>query len=131
MNNKLRLVINNNFDKREVFFIKKELRSILNLYAQKVSSGDWKDYGLSINKKEVTFDIYQRSSDKPIYRISKNLNPKRKDEKFYILDRNGLIVKKSENLDSLIKKVEWNRLRLIKLSRFSDFFIILPDLSNI
>ena len=56
MNNKLRLVINNNFDKREVFFIKKELRSILNLYAQKVSSGDWKDYGLSINKKEVTFD---------------------------------------------------------------------------
>ena len=56
--------------------------------------------------KEVTFDIYQRSSDKPIYRISKNLNPKRKDEKFYILDRNGFIVKKSENLDSLIKKVE-------------------------
>ena len=97
-----------------LFFIKNELRSILNLYAQKVSSGDWKDYGLSINKKEVTFDIYQRSSDKPIYRISKNLNPKRKDEKFYILDRNGLIVKKSENLDSLIKKVEWNRLRLIK-----------------
>ena len=39
---------------------------------------------------------------------------KRKDEKFYILDRNGSIVKKSENLDSLIKKVEWNRLRLIK-----------------
>ena len=114
MNNKLRLIINNNFDKREVFFIKKELRSILNLYAQKVSLGDWKDYGLSINKKEVTFDIYQRSSDTPIYRISKNLNPKRKDEKFYILDRNGSIVKKSENLDSLIKKVEWNRLRLIK-----------------
>ena len=114
MRNKLRLIVNNNFDKGESFFIKKELRSILNLYAKKVSSGDWKDYGLSVNKKEVTFDVYQRSSDKPIYRISKNLNPKRKDEKFYILDRNGLIVKKSENLDSLIKKVEWNRLRLIK-----------------
>ena len=114
MTNKLRLVINNNFDKKEVFFIKKELRSILNLYAQKVSLGDWKDYGLSINKKEVTFDIYQRSSEKPVYRISKNLDPKRKDEKFYILDRNGLIVKKSENLERLIKKVEWNRLRLIK-----------------
>ena len=114
MRNKLRLIVNKNFDKGESFFIKKELRSILNLYAKKVSSGDWKDYGLSVNKKEVTFDVYQRSSDKPIYRISKNLNPKRKDEKFYILDRNGLIVKKSENLDSLIKKVEWNRLRLIK-----------------
>ena len=114
MRNKLHLVVNNNFDKKESFFIKKELRSILNLYAQKVSLGDWKDYGLSINKKEVTFDIYQRSSERPIYRILKNLNPKRKDEKFYILDRNGSIVKKSENLERLIKKVEWNRLRLIK-----------------
>ena len=114
MTNKLRLVINNNFDKKEVFFIKKELRSILNLYAQKVSLGDWKDYGLSINKKEVTFDIYQRSSDTPIYRISKNLNPKRKDEKFYILDRNGKVVKKSENLDNLINKVEWTNLKLVR-----------------
>ena len=112
--NKFKLIINNRFPKKEKFFVKKELQSILNLYAKKVSSGDWKDYGLSMNKKEISFDIYQRSSDKPIYRISKNLNPKRKDEKFYILDRNGLIVKKSENLDSLIKKVEWNRLRLIK-----------------
>ena len=114
MNNKLRLIINNNFDKREVFFIKKELRSILNLYAQKVSSGDWKDYGLSINKKEVTFDIYQRSSDKPIYRISKNLNPNKKTEKFYILDKSGKIIKKSENLDNLINKIEWTKLKLVR-----------------
>ena len=114
MKNKLKLIVNNRFGKKEKFFVKKELQSILNLYARKVSAGDWKDYGLSINKREITFDIYQRSSETPIYRISKNLNPKRKDEKFYILDRNGLIVKKSENLESLIKKVDWNRLRLIK-----------------
>ena len=114
MKNKFHLIVNSNYDKKERFFVKKELRSILNLYAKKVSLGDWKDYGLSINKKEITFDVYQRASEKPIYRISKSLNPKRKDEKFYILDRNGLIVKKSENLESLIKKVDWNRLRLIK-----------------
>ena len=112
--NHLKLVINNTKKNTDIFFNKVELKLILNLYAQKVSSGDWKDYGLSINKKEVTFDIYQRSSEKPVYRISKNLDPKRKDEKFYILDRNGLIVKKSENLESLIKKVDWNKLRLVK-----------------
>ena len=114
MKNKLKLIVNNKFNKNEKFFIKKELQAILNLYAKQVSSGDWKDYGLSINKREITFDVYQRASEKPVYRISKNLRPKNKVEKFYILDRNGLIVKKSENLDSLIKKVEWNRLRLIK-----------------
>ncbi|MAV56090.1 MAG: hypothetical protein CMI79_00945 [Candidatus Pelagibacter sp.] len=112
--NKLKLVVNNRFFYKENFFIKKELKTILNLYAKKVSSGDWKDYGLSINKKEISFDVYQRASEKPIYRISKNLNPKNKTEKYYILDRNGRIIKKSENLEVLIKKIELKELKLVK-----------------
>ena len=114
MKSKLKLIVNNKFYKKEKFFIKKELQAILNLYTKKVSSGDWKDYGLSINKREITFDVYQRASEKPIYRISKNLSPKNKAEKFYILDKNGRIVKKSENLDSLINKVEWTNLKLVR-----------------
>ena len=114
MKSKLRLVVNNKLYKKEKFFFKRELQTILNLYARKVSSGDWRDYGLSINKREVTFDIYQRASEKPVYRISKNLNPKNKTEKFYILDKNGRIVKKSENLDKLINKVEWTNLKLVR-----------------
>tara|TARA_Y100000741_G_scaffold290017_1_gene230099 strand:- start:85 stop:429 length:345 start_codon:yes stop_codon:yes gene_type:complete len=114
MRNKLKLVINNRFYKKENFFIKKELQTILNLYARKVSLGDWKDYGLSINKREITFDVYQRASENPIYRISKNLNPKNKTEKFYILDKNGKVIKKSENLDSLINKVEWTKFKIVK-----------------
>ena len=112
--NKIKLVVNNRFFDKENFFIKKELKTILNLYAKKVSSGDWKDYGLSINKKEISFDVYQRASEKPIYRISKNLNPKNKTEKYYILDRNGRIIKKSENLEVLIKKIELKELKLVK-----------------
>ena len=114
MRNKLQLIVNNRLNKKEKFFVKKELQTILDLYAKKVSSGDWKDYGLSVNKKEITFDVYQRTSEKPIYRISKNLNPKNKTEKFYVLDKNGKIIKGSENLDSLIKKIEWSNLKLVK-----------------
>ena len=114
MKNRLQLIVNNRLNKKEKFFVKKELRSILNLYAKKVSAGDWKDYGLSINKKEISFDIYQRTSEKPMYRISKNLNPKRNDERFFILDRNGNIIKRSEYLETLIRRVEWTRLKLVK-----------------
>ena len=114
MKNKFRLIINNKFLKKENFFVKKELRIILNLYAKKVSSGDWKDYGLTINKKEITFDIYQRASEKPVLRISKNLHPQNKSEKFYILDANGNIINKSENLSVLINRIEWTGLKLVK-----------------
>ena len=69
----LKLVVNNknNKLKREIFFVKKELQTILNLYAKMVSNGSWKDYGLSLESKVVSFDVYQRSSEKPVFRVIK------------------------------------------------------------
>ena len=112
----LKLVVNNttkNTD-REIFFVKKELQTILNLYGKMVSNGSWRDYGVSIGPKEISFDIYQRASEKPIYRILKNLKPKNYNEKFYIKDKHGNILKKSNNLLSLIEKTRWNNLRAVK-----------------
>ena len=112
----LRLIINNDKkgNEKEEFFIKKELQCILNLYAKMVSNGSWKDYAFSSGSREVSFDVYQRSSDKPFLRITKNLKPNYLNEKFFIKDRNGNIIKKSENLNLLINKTSWNKLRLIK-----------------
>jgi hypothetical protein len=113
---KLRLIINNEFKNREKenFFVKNELRTILNLYAKMVSSGNWKDYSLTAGSREVSFDIYQRASDKPVLRILKNLKPSYFNEKFLIKDKNGNILKKSENLNNLINKINWSNLRLVK-----------------
>ena len=72
----LKLVINNRNIKRDIFFNKNELKLILNLYAEMVSGGEWKDYGLSILKKEVSFNVYHRASEFPVYKITKNLKPK-------------------------------------------------------
>ena len=113
---KIRLVINNESQnkEKEKFFIKKELQCILNLYAKMVSNGSWKDYSLSSGIREVSFDVYQRASDKPVLRILKNLKPNYYNEKYLIKDRNGNVLKKSENLDRLIDKTSWNKLKLIK-----------------
>ena len=111
---KIKLVVNNELKEKEVFFIKKELQTILNLYAKMVSNGSWKDYGLSSGLKEVSFDVYQRASDKPVLRILKNLKPNYINEKFLIKDKNGNILKKSENLNQLIDKTSWNNLRLVR-----------------
>ena len=114
--NKIRLVINNNPQKkdREKFFIKKELQSILNLYAKMVSNGSWKDYSFTSGIKEVSFNVYQRASDKPVLRILKNLKPQYYNERYLIKDKNGIILKKSEDLNQLINKTSWNKLRLVK-----------------
>ena len=73
--NKIKLVVNNGIkiNEREKFFIKQELQSILNLYAKMVSNGSWKDYSFTSGIKEVSFNVYQRASEKPVLRILKNL----------------------------------------------------------
>ena len=112
----LKLVVNNINKKadKEIYFIKKELQTILNLYGKMVSNGTWKDYGVSISPKEVSFDIYQQASEKPIYKILKNLKPKNYNEKFYIKDKHGNVLEKSSDLLSLIENTRWNNLRAVK-----------------
>tara|TARA_B100000686_G_scaffold233178_1_gene240818 strand:- start:1419 stop:1763 length:345 start_codon:yes stop_codon:yes gene_type:complete len=111
----IKLIINNEAKKeKEKFFIKRELQCILDLYARMVSNGTWRDYSFSSGSKEISFDVYQRASDQPVLRILKNLKPNYYNEKFLIKDKNGTILKKSENLDKLINKTSWNNLKLIK-----------------
>ena len=113
---RIRLVINNDIKKREreKFFIKKELQCILNLYAKMVSNGSWKDYSFSSGSKEISFDVYQRTSEKPLLRITKNLKPGYFNEKYLIKDKDGNVIRKSENLNQLINKTSWNKLKIVK-----------------
>ena len=109
----LKLVINNEKKEKNIFFNKTELRLILNLYAKMVSGGEWKDYGLSISKKEVSFNIYQRTSEFPAYKITKNLRPKNEGEKYLVKDSQNKIINKSENLQNLIQKIIWKKFKLV------------------
>jgi len=109
----LKLVVNNRNIKRDIFFNKNELKLILNLYAEMVSGGEWKDYGLSILKKEVSFNVYHRASEFPVYKITKNLKPKNKSEKYLIKNAQNKIINNSESLENLIKKIIWKKFKLV------------------
>jgi len=109
----LKLVINNEKKEKNIFFNKAELRLILNLYAKMVSGGEWKDYGLSISKKEVSFNVYHRASEFPAYKITKNFKPKYKNQKYLIKDNKKEIINYSESLENLIKKIVWKNFKLV------------------
>ena len=109
----LKLVINNESISKNIFFNKTELKLILNLYAKMVSSGEWKDYGLSISKREISFNVYHRASEFPAYKITKNLKPKNESEKYLIKDSTNKIIRSSANLQLLIQKIIWKKFKLI------------------
>ena len=112
MINNLRLVINNSNKRIEEkhFFEKNELQIILNLYAKMVSKGSWKDYGLSISSKQVSFSVFKNAAENALYKICKNFKPKNTNLKYLITDTNGKIIKNSSSLKSLLKNTDWKKL---------------------
>tara|TARA_B100000900_G_scaffold390515_1_gene384311 strand:- start:621 stop:959 length:339 start_codon:yes stop_codon:yes gene_type:complete len=112
MNNNLRLVINNSQSKVEEkqFFEKYELQIILDLYAKMVSEGSWKDYGLSISSRQVSFSVFKNVAENALYKICKNFRPKTKNLKYLITDTNGKVLKNSFDLKNLLKDTNWKKL---------------------
>ena len=113
MNRNLKLVINNIFSQKspQYFFEKDELKIILNLYAKMVSAGSWKDYGLSISKKQVSFIVFKNAAENAIYKICKNFKPANKNLRYLITDTNGKILKNSFDLKILLKNVNWKKIQ--------------------
>ena len=112
MSRNLKLVINNDLqeENQKYFFKKEELKIILNLYAKMVSDGSWKDYGLSISSKQVSFSVFKNAADNAIYKICKNFKPSNKNLKYLITDTNGKILKNSFDLKNLLSNTKWKNL---------------------
>ena len=113
MNSNFKLVVNNSGKKNEekYFFEKQELKIILDLYAKMVSEGNWKDYGLNISSKQVSFNVFKNSAENAIYKICKNFKPHNKNLKYLITDTNGRVLKNSYNIKSLVSNVNWKKLK--------------------
>ena len=113
MNRNLKLVVNNLKKDEEIkyFFEKDELKIILNLYAKMVSEGSWRDYGLSISSKQVSFSVFKNAAENAIYKICKNFKPSNKNLRYLITDTNGKILKNSFDLENLLKSTNWKKLK--------------------
>tara|TARA_B100001063_G_scaffold74163_1_gene68439 strand:+ start:739 stop:1077 length:339 start_codon:yes stop_codon:yes gene_type:complete len=112
VNSNLKLVINNPHQKIEekYFFEKDELKIILDLYAKMVSEGSWKDYGLNISSKLVSFSVFKNAAEKALYKICKDFKPKNKNLRYFITDTNGKILKSSFELERLLENINWKKL---------------------
>ena len=112
MSKNLKLIINNTNNKSQEknFFEKNELKIILDLYAQMVSEGSWKDYGLNISSRQVGFSVFKNAAENAKYKICKNFKPSSKNLKYLITDSRGKILKNSYDLVILIKNTNWKKL---------------------
>ena len=113
MNRNLKLVVSNPHNQIEErqFFEKNELKVILDLYAKMVSKESWKDYGLNISSRQVSFSVFKNATENALYKICKNFKPSNKSLKYLITDSNGKFLKNSFDLEVLLKNTNWKNLK--------------------
>jgi|TARA_X000001036_G_scaffold422495_1_gene445496 hypothetical protein len=112
MRSNLKLVVSNphkQIEERQ-FFERDELKIILDLYAKMVSAGSWKNYGLSISSKQVSFSVFKNAAENALYKICKNFKPKNKNLKYLIKDTSGKILKNSFDLKILLNSINWKKI---------------------
>lgn len=96
-----------------IFFDRKELELILRLYGRKVASGDWRDYGIDTFTDAVSFNVFRRTSEAPLYRIEKRPALARKQGAFAVFNQAGLVLKRGRELASVLAALDRTKLDLI------------------
>ncbi len=97
-----------------IFFERREFEAILNIYGKMVASGHWKDYAVSGTRDTATFAVFRKTSERPIFRITKNPSLRHKQGAFAILGSQDQIIKRGQELDQVLKYFEKKLIKLVK-----------------
>ena len=98
----------------QVFFQRKELDKILNVYGRMVVAGKWRDYAIDDNADQAIFSIFRRASEMPLYRIVKCPKWESKQGAFAILSYSGQVLKRGKDLEQLLRFFDDKKLEVVK-----------------
>jgi hypothetical protein len=96
-----------------VFFDRRELERILRVYGFFVSAGDWRDYAIEVAPGAVSFAIFRRTSEEPLYRIEKRPALARKQGSWAVIGSGGHVLKRAHDLDVLLRFFDRKRLSIV------------------
>ncbi len=94
-------------------FQRPELDRILNVYSRLVAAGEARDYGIGMLEDRAVFAIYRRAAEAPTWRIEKIPALARKQGEFAVFGLAGQVLKRGEELQSVLRVFESRRFRLV------------------
>ncbi len=97
----------------QVAFDRRELGVILGLYGRMVSTGEWRDYGMSFLKDVAVFSIFRRTAEHPIYRIEKRPKLRDKQGMYSVIGMDGRILKRGHDLKTVLRVLERKLIRAV------------------
>jgi hypothetical protein len=96
-----------------VFFDRRELNQILNLYGRMVAVGEWRDYAIDGHMDCAVFSIFRRASEAPLYRIEKRPALARRQGAWAVFGHAGQMLKRGHDLAQVIRVFDKARLKVV------------------
>ncbi len=96
-----------------VFFDRRELGQLLNLYGRMVTAGHWRDYAIDGLKDAAVFSVFRRASEVPLYRIEKRPALARRQGAWIVTAHGGLVLKRGHDLAQVLRLFDRQSLALV------------------
>ena len=97
----------------KVAFQRRELGDILTVYGRMVAAGEWRDYGIAMQKDVAVFSIFRRAAEHPIYRIEKRPKLATKQQTYAVIGMDGRILKRGAELRQVLRVLEKKMIRAV------------------
>ena len=95
-----------------VTFQRRELDQILRLYGRMVAANEWRDYAIDHLSDRAVFSVFRRTSETPLFSITKNPSLARRQGMWSVTTATGLILKRGHELARVLSVFD-NKLRLV------------------
>ncbi|MGK2284507.1 DUF2794 domain-containing protein [Pedomonas sp. V897] len=98
---------------QQVVFDRLELGKLLGIYGRGVAMGVWRDYAIDMHRDQAIFSIFQRSSDRPEFRLVKQPDLARKQGQYALVGQSGAILKRGAELTNVLRLLERKLLKVV------------------
>ena len=96
-----------------VFFERRELNQLLDLYGRMVAAGHWRDYAIDGLRDAAVFSIFRHTGEIPLYRIEKHPALARRLGAWVVLAHGGLVLKRGHELTQVLRYFDRARLTVV------------------
>ena len=97
-----------------VFFDRRELGRLMNLYGRMVAQGEWRDYAIDGLGDAAVFSIYRRASEAPLYRIETRPERARRQGAWAVIGAAGHILKRGHDLGQVLRFFDKGRFSVVE-----------------
>lgn len=97
-----------------VFFDRRELTRLMDLYGRMVAAGEWRDYAIDGLREAAVFSVFRRASESPLYRIEKRPALARRQGAWALIGQAGQVLKRGHEVSQVLRLFERGRFSVVE-----------------